>query len=176
MLKELGLLENGEVTLEGWQTFSELLDHFKPYPVFVGINPSPFSIFEKYMSKVVPTCIEMALIQDGDIYLTYREDKYWKGYHFPRTYIGPRETLAQTCQRIADREAPGIRIITAEIIGCVTGVDNPRFHDASLITRAIFEGKITDNVKGKWFPEMPDDIIVGHDLFWPMIEPYLKKK
>lgn len=137
--------------------------------------PSPFGIFEKYLSKVVPACVEMVLNREGKIYFTYREDKYWKGHHIPGSYMGPRETLTQTCQRIADRKVPGIKIINTKIIGAVSHPDSPRFHDASLVTIVHFEGEIPSELKGDWF-EMnnpPRDLIDVHLPYIPIIRQYL---
>lgn len=120
----------------------------------------------------------MVLIHEGKIYLTYREDKYWKGHHIPGTYIGPRETLIDTCQRIADREVPEIKITGAQIIGAVSHPDSPRFHDASLVTAVDFEGEIQGPIKGNWFEinNPPKDLIDVHQPFWPIIGKYLKRK
>jgi len=179
LLEKFGLVDaDGKVTLEGWQLFSELLDLFGPYPRFAGIFPSPFGIFEKFMSKVVPCAIKMILIIGDEVYFTYRHDKFWTGHHIPGSYQGPGETLVETCQRIADREVPGVKIISAEIISAVTHPDSPRFHDTCLLTVVTFEGEPKNEIKGKWFniTEPPADLIEVHQPYLPIITAYMKSK
>lgn len=175
LLERLGAVKNGVMTDYGLELFSEMLDCIGQYPNLTpGFNPSPHGIFEKLMSKTVPSCVELVLIRDGKVYLTYREDKFWKGYHVPGSYIAPGETPEQTSQRIASREVPGVLITKAEIVAAFTHPDSPRFHDTSLIVLAEFEGDPGEDVKGRWFSKRPDDLIDVHQPYWPVIEKYLK--
>ena len=119
----------------------------------------------------MPASQELILIRDKKIYLTYREDKWWKGWHTPGVHIKPRETFMETCQRMADSEVPGIRITNAELIKAISAVDNPCFHNIALIVKADFEGEPTG---GKWFSEFPPDFLEVQRCYIPILLPYLQ--
>lgn len=171
-LETHGLTENGKVTNEGWNLFSKLLDRVGPYPNLTpGMPLSPYGIFEKFMSKVVASGIELLLIRNGKIFLTWREDNFFHGWHTPGSYIGPKEkTLEETAQRIADREVPGIKIVGVKIVETIPHPDSPRVHDISLLTLVEFEGEIYESDGGRWFGEKPDELLDAHEPYWPTIE------
>ncbi len=163
---------DGRLNDKGWQLFSILLDFVGPYPDLTpGIMPSPYGIFDKFLSKVVPGAQELVLIRDGKIYLTYRNDSWWKGWHVPGGFIRPRETVIQTCQRIADSEIPGVKITDARIIKGLSVSDNPRFAHVVLLVRADFQGEPTG---GEWFSEFPPDFLEIHRRYLPILIPLLK--
>lgn len=169
------LAVNGEVTDEGWELFSKLLDHVGAYPNLTpGLPVSPYGIFQKFMSKVVASGIELLLIRNGKIFLTWREDNFFRGWHTPGSYIGPKEkTLEQTAQRIADREVAGITILKAEIVETVPHPESPRVYDISLLVLVQFEGEIRESGGGRWFGEKPDELLDAHKSYWPTIARYL---
>lgn len=171
-LETHGLVANGEVSDEGWELFSKLLDHVGAYPNLTpGLPLSPHGIFRKFMSKVVASGIELLLIRNGKIFLTWREDNFFRGWHTPGSYIGPKEkTLEQTAQRIADREVPGITILKIEIVETVPHPESPRVYDISLLVLVEFEGEIRESERGRWFSEKPDDLLDAHEPYWPVIE------
>lgn len=174
-LETTGLTVNGDITNEGWQVFSMLLDYVGPYPNLTpGLPVSPHDIFLKFLSKVVPATQELIIIQGGKVLLTRREDKFFQGWHTPGSYIGPRETLIQTTQRIIDREIPGIKILSAEIIGGVSNYGSRRFHDFSALVAVNIDRDIPETDKVRWFSEEPQDMINVHRPFWPIIEKFLK--
>ena len=167
----------GKLTDAGACLLSALLDHVGQYPNLTPIIPSPYGIFEKFMSRTVPSCVELVLVRDGSVYLTYRKDKFWKGYHVPGSYIAPGETLVQTAQRIADREIPGVEITSANVIGAMSYPESPRFHDAALIVVAEFTGCPMDSREhaGNWFgSKPPSDLIDVHRPYWPIIQRHLE--
>jgi len=167
-----GLVKDGVMTDLGLRTLSTLLDYMEPHPNLTpGFQISPYGIFEKIMSKTVPTAVELIIVHDGKIFLTWREDKFFHGWHTPGSYISLGETLLQTAQRIADREVPGIKIKSTEIIGGVSHNNSNRFHDFSALVAVEFEGNI--KTEGKWFSEEPKDLIEAHKPFWPTIEKLL---
>ncbi len=164
--------KNGKLNDRGWQLFSLLLDFVGPYPDLTpGRMPSPYDIFDKFLSKVVPASQELILIKNKQIYLTYRKDKWWQGWHTPGGTIRPRETIEETCQRIADNEIPGIQTTNARIIEVISALDNPRFHNVILLVKADFKGKPTG---GKWFPKFPPDFLEAQHRYIPILLPYLK--
>ncbi len=172
LLQDNNLIDkNGRINKRGWEVFSEFLDFVGPYPDLTpGKIPSPNRIFNKYLSKVVPASIELILIQDKKIYLTYREDGWFKGWHTPGGYIRPREGVKEGAQRIANAEALGIKVVNTEIITGFSAVDNPRFHDVPLLVLTSFEGEPSG---GRWFEDFPPDFIEVQQRYIPAISRYL---
>lgn len=173
-LKKNNLIDkNGSLNQEGWKLFSALLNFVKPYPNLTpGQIPSPYHIFDKYLSKIVPAAQELILVSSKGIYLTYRKDKWWDGWHTPGGHIRPRETITETCQRIADTEVPGIKIKSAKILGIFSCSNSPRFHNIVLMTKAEFEGEPSN---GKWFLKFPSNFLKDQRQYISLILPYLKK-
>lgn len=178
-LEEHGLVVRSQVTDLGWEVISELLDRMGKYPNLTpGKQPSPHGIFEKVGGLMVPSCVELLLIREGKIYLTYRNDQYFKGYHVPGSYIAPRETFLETAKRIARRETIGVAVTGGMAVGLpFNHCNNPRFHDVAVLFLAEFDGNppVGKDVGG-WFDEKPDDLIDGHQEYWPTIAEYLAKK
>lgn len=164
------LIEGGKMTDLGWEIFSDLLNFVGQLPCLTpGFPKSPYDIFEKFMSKVVPVAVELVLIRQGKVFLTWREDNFFRGWHFPGGFISPRETLIKTCQRIADRETPGLSIISVDVLDIVNNTDDPRFHCVSLIVKAqTFDEPQSDH--GCWFSEKPADLIEIHQPIWQKIK------
>lgn len=86
-------------------------------------------VFAIYMGKAkVSAAVEIILIYNQRLYLTFRADQYWTGWHFPGTYIGSQESFVEALNRCALREI-GIRVRIRGMIGTVNHPSSPRFHD-----------------------------------------------
>jgi len=120
----------------------------------------------------VPMAVELAIVRNGKVLLTYRNDAFFEGWHTPGSYMEQGESWQDTAQRCADREVKA-KIQVVQCIGpAVNHPDNPRFHDAcQLLLCEIVEG---EPEAGEWFSECPSDLIVAHRPYWPIIEPYLQ--
>lgn len=165
-----GFVREGTVTDTGWELFSKFLDHVGAYPNLTpGLPMSPYDIFLKFMSKVVPSAIKLLIVRDGKVFLMWREDKFFRGWHTPGSYMAPGETLEQSAQRIMDREVPGIMVISARIVNAVVNRDSARFQDLSALTLVEFKGAMEETEKGRWFSEEPPELIDVHKPFWPTI-------
>jgi len=124
--------------------------------------------------------VEMVLIRDGvqgkEVFLARRppNDPNWANLlHLPGTYIQQGETELEVCARIAKREVPGVVVVSTEIIDARNNVDNPRFHDLSVVVLTKFEGQPTSETAGGWFPvNQPPlaEMIEIHQKFWPTIQ------
>jgi ADP-ribose pyrophosphatase YjhB (NUDIX family) len=173
-LEKNGLVVDGTVTDAGWEAFSKLLDHVGPYPNLTpGVPRSPYGIFEKFMSKTVAVAMEVIIVRDGKIFLTWRNDKFFRGWHVPGGYIAPRETLIDTAQRIIDREVTGLTVTAAKIVHSISHPDSVRFHDVSALTVVEVSGDPPETETGRWFNEEPLDLLDVHKPFWPTIEKLL---
>ncbi|MDO8467263.1 MAG: NUDIX hydrolase [bacterium] len=123
-------------------------------------------------SLMVTVACELVIVERRQVLLTYREDKHFKGWHTPGTYIEPGEDLQTTAQRCATRElGEKVRVRFKGIIGAVNHPKSARFHDLSVLALCeIVEGSPTT---GAWFSECPKDLIPDHLEYWPMIEKVL---
>ena len=73
-----------------------------------NIPRMPQELFEIYVSKGVNVIVELVIFnKEGKILLTWRNDKFYYGWHIPGGFMGVGETLGQAAQRIAKREIGG---------------------------------------------------------------------
>lgn len=126
--------------------------------------------FIPLMSRVVPACIELVIIRDHKVLLLKRDDIYFKGWHTPGTYLGPRETLEDAAQRCAGKELK-VTLRFIKQIAAYSNIENKRFHDYSnLLLCEIIEG---EPQAGEWFNMCPADMIPEHKKFWGAISAVL---
>lgn len=129
-------------------------------------------VFVPFMSKAVPTAIELVIIRDHKVLLTHRADPYFTGWHTPGTNVGPGETRQETVQRCADKELK-VKIRYIRTLGEKDHPESPRFHDQCILLLCeIAEG---EPQTGQWFSEMPPDLIPEHREYWPFIQDQLNK-
>lgn len=147
------------------EVFLEVLKRIQPVPNLPGE-----AVFLELMSKCVPCGLDLALVHKGKVLLTYRDDRFWTGRHFPGSYRAPRVDLTQDCQRAASKELGDIRITKATILRLWDQPENHRFHAVGMLVLCEFEG---DQIVGQWFYKMPQDLIALHYPLWEAIRPYL---
>lgn len=150
-----------------WQAIDKL--------VKVIIPPAPkipAALWQTIMSRTVPTSVELVLILNGKVLLTRRNDKYFKGVHFPGSYLQPGETFLKAARRCAKRELK-IKITAVEQVGRV--INHPihnRFHDCSVLLRCKFKG---EPIVGEWHVTKPKDLLKVQKEYWNEVRPLLKK-
>lgn len=65
----------------------------------------PEQLFEAFLPKAVCAIVELVVRNKaGKILLTWRDDKFYRGWHIPGGFMGVGESLEQAAQRIAKRE------------------------------------------------------------------------
>ena len=119
--------------------------------------------FVPLTSKLVRTCVDLALVRDGKVFLPYRKDKFWNGRAFPGGSLGPGESWADAASRFA-REELGIDVEFRGVVGVYNNTDNPRNHDVTVLILCTSEEEPTKG--GEWFREQPKDIIPVHEKYW----------
>jgi hypothetical protein len=82
-----GLVDKTGLNERGIETLAALLKILPPFH-----KGRWGKVFVPLMSKVVPTAIELVIVQNGKVLLTHRTDEFFTGWHTPGTYVGPRET------------------------------------------------------------------------------------
>lgn len=131
----------------------------------------PKEVFQA-LCKVVPfAACELAIVNaKKEILLAWRDDKFWRGWHFPGGLIRFRETFEERIETTAWDEL-GVRIENFKFLFPINYSQIERGHSVSL----VFLCKTDMNPKkGKWFKTMPKNIIEEHKEVWDKVKPYLK--
>jgi len=125
----------------------------------------PQSVFDALV-KVVPfVSCELIIVNKEGILLTWREDKWWKGWHFPGGLMRYKESFEKRIQQTAFLEL-GIQIKKYEFLFPINYLNSPRNHGISLIYLCTTDMIPND---GRFFKKMPKDIIPEHKKLWNMI-------
>jgi ADP-ribose pyrophosphatase YjhB (NUDIX family) len=166
-VRKLFKVSNGELSETEWRSLDELFKEIIPPAPHI-----PAALWLTVMSRAVPTSIELVLIRDGKVFLTRRDDAYFKGTHFPGSYLAPGETFLQAARRCAEREVK-IDVTAAEPFG--VAVNHPvhnRFHDCSVLLKCAFES-IPQG--GEWYDKKPADLLAVQQEYWTQVEPLLSR-
>ena len=126
---------------------------------------------------VVSVAIELVIISQDTVLMTYRDDQYFKGWHFPGTYQTPGETWTETADRCALREL-GVRVVITRPLEPCDNPENPRFHDLSLLLLCRTRGDVRERFPVgspepgdiRRFFKCPENIIPGHQKIWKVVE------
>lgn len=160
----LNLLDNeGYLNDAGQEKLVRFLDRLRP-----GRWGKAFIPLKK---KGVHCAIELVIVQNGKVLLTWRDDKFFCGWHTPGTYLEQKETWQNAAQRCADREIKA-RVDVIRVIDTHNHPESPRFHDVSVLLLCSIVG---EPQTGQWFSECPADLIPVHKKYWPAIDSALKR-
>lgn len=132
----------------------------------------PQTVFDR-LTKLVPfVALEIVVVNKaGKILLTWRDDKYWRGWHFPGGLLRFRESFEQRLQETAQREL-GTRFNSLRFLFPINYTTGRRSHDVSL----VFFCKTARPPKfGKFFAKIPKDIIREHRELWRKVKKVLGK-
>ena len=138
------------------KVLGKLLKKVRPIPNI------PRELFLPIMSKNVPATTELAIIRKGSLLLTYRDDDFYKGWHFPGSFMSPGDTFEKSCRRVAFDET-GLRPKKCSLLSAAVYSRDKRFPCASLFFKCSVVGV---SKHGRWFRAMPKDIIPSHKPLW----------
>lgn len=153
------------------QVFLGVLELLPPAPGIPGLD-----VFCAWAVKGVPYFVDLAIIRGSKVFLTYRNDQHYRGWHFPGFFRIPRTSMIENCQVGATRElGPNFKITSMSHLYTFDQPADPRFHLASDLQLVTFEGEPVpkDGLRGEWFSEMPADILPTHMAYWSHIEKFL---
>ena len=150
------------------QAFVRVLDLLPAAPNIPGLD-----VFCAWAVKGVPYFVDFCIIREGKVFLTYRSDQHYRGWHFPGFFRLPEMPLLENCQEAASREfGDQFRILGVEPIFTFDQEDDTnRFHHATNLMLTQYSGEPQN---GEWFSEMPENILRLHRRYWPHIEKFLK--
>lgn len=148
-------------------------------------------LFDAICNNLSVNPIDLAVLREGDegpeIFLIYREDNFFKGWHFPGSVILPGRTVSFALKDIVEREiGTSTEGLTFEFVGfhqfmkggsfgeCPRGQEVDLFHVLFLDR----ETKIETDESRKFFPisKFPDDILSHHKVLFSSIKKYLECK
>jgi ADP-ribose pyrophosphatase YjhB (NUDIX family) len=130
----------------------------------------PQGVFDP-LCKIVPFVgPELVVVNNKkEILLIYRDDGFWKGWHFPGGLLRFNETMDQRLKAVAKKEL-GVTIKKSEFLFHNDYIKNPRGHDVSLMYLCAIKGEPKN---GKFFKQMPKDIIPQHKIVWKKLIKFL---
>lgn len=106
--------------------------------------------------------VEVIITKTGkDFLLTERHDKFWNGLHIPGGYVLAGESIAQSCNRIAQKEL-GIDVKFEKVIDAHAWEVETQGKPISIICVCKPLGKPND---GKYYSKIPAETIKEHQPF-----------
>ena len=122
----------------------------------------PQPVFDALCDVIPFVACELVVIGKKGILLTWREDKWWKGWHFPGGLLRYRESFDERIQKVAFDEL-GINLTSCKFLFPINYSQGVRCHSVSL----VFLCKTAMIPKdGKFFKKMPKSIIESHKELW----------
>lgn len=122
--------------------------------------PSP--VF-RIIGHIVPlVTVEIGITRaGGEILLTHRHDRHWCGWHLPGGFLGVGESVADACNRIAQREL-GVQVTLSQVVDVFRWPDHPRGSVLSLVCRCAAHSTPT---VGQWANGSKEPMIRYHGAF-----------
>lgn len=126
----------------------------------------PQSVFDTLV-KIVPfVSCELIIIGKKGVLLTWREDKWWKGWHVPGGLLRYRESFDNRIKKVADKEL-GIKIEKYKFLFNMNYTEDSRGHSVSFVFLCFTNEAPRD---GQFFKKMPKDIIKEHVETWKELQ------
>ena len=121
-----------------------------------GIPRLPFPILEALRGLAPAPVVELCVVGPGGaLLLTWREDEHWTGWHFPGGFMGPGESVARACERIAQREL-GASFALEGVAGVECWPAHPYASPVALLCRGALDRA---PATGRFFTEAPANLI-----------------
>ncbi len=132
--------------------------------------PTPLPVFEIWCKVFGTVCAEIVVLKNGDqepeIFLTYRKDKFFDGWHIPGCVHLPTERIENTINRVLKKEIqiPPNKAIFFDWFERTSGKNkeqSSRGHEFSLVFIIKSRQKIEENDIAKFFPlrKLPKNIM-----------------
>ncbi|MFA6919226.1 MAG: NUDIX hydrolase [Patescibacteria group bacterium] len=122
----------------------------------------PQPVFDALVNIVPFVACELVIVSKEGILLTWRDDKWFKGWHFPGGLLRFRESFEDRIKKVADKEL-GIKLNKHKFLFTINYIKGSRGHCISFIFLCSTSMAPVD---GKFFRKMPKDIIKEHRELW----------
>jgi ADP-ribose pyrophosphatase YjhB (NUDIX family) len=143
-------------------------------------------VWHQLVTKFITVPIELCILDKNNrVFLVYRKDKEYDGYHMPGTVINDWETVETACKRLVEGEVmrdAGLTISYPEPIGWVEVTRNlssatyhPR-HGIALLHIAHLKGGISSEGSHGFydFGNLPENILECHKYLLGFYRRYLE--
>jgi len=128
-----------------------------------GIPHLPAPILAALRDLAPIVVVELCIVDaQGAVLLTWRDDEHWRGWHFPGGFMGPGESVAEACARVAQREL-GAAFVLGGVVGVESWPSHPFASPVALLCRGTLDGPPSD---GRFFAEVPADLIVEQRAYF----------
>lgn len=125
-----------------------------------GAMPNTPRVIWDALAGVVPRlAVELFLVRDGAVLLTWRDDAQWRGWHVPGGFVGVGETLGDAGRRIAAREL-GVQLEVETVVADYAWPDHPCGAVLSLLCACTCVGQPSE---GRYFDTLPEPMVHRHD-------------
>ncbi len=126
-------------------------------------------LFDKLVKLVPFVGCELVIVnKKKEFLMTWRDDKYFHGWHFPGSLLRYRETFKKRINAVA-KEKLGVRVLSHKWVDVFNHVNHPREHAVCLIFVCTISGKPKT---GKFFRKIPKNTLKHHREY---LEKVLKK-
>jgi len=130
----------------------------------------PQPVFDKLINIVPFVACELIIVGKKGMLLTWREDKWFKGWHFPGGLLRFRESFDERIQKVAFNEL-GIHIKNYKLLFPINFTEGSRGHAVSVVFLCTTDMTPTD---GRFFKKIPEDIIECHRELWEKVKKFIK--
>jgi ADP-ribose pyrophosphatase YjhB (NUDIX family) len=123
--------------------------------------PTSLPVFFAWCATFGTVGAELAIMRDGsqgpEVFLTYREDKFFKGWHLPGCTHLPTETIMETFERTVKKEI-GAKVSAPTSLGWFErpkgeGSDKcPRGYELLIVFTAQVKGSRAETETERFFP------------------------
>lgn len=135
--------------------------------------PLPQDVFNAWCVNFTVACVEIALTRDGanerEIFLTYRRDEFYDGWHIPGAVIQEGEEVEDVLKRVARDELEGARFAPKffswfEYLKGTEVGESARGNAISLVFSAEAPDTLRESELAKFFPlsDVPGNLISEH--------------
>jgi len=116
------------------------------------------------LTRIVPfsACELVVVNTKKEILLTYREDRWWKGWHIPGGLLRMNEDFKTRLGKVAKNEL-GAKLKSFKFLFPINYKKTPRGHDVSLVFLCILTGKLQH---GTFFKNLPKNTIKEHNILY----------
>lgn len=123
-------------------------------------------LFEAVITIVPQPCVEAVVVDNLDnpskILVIWREDKHYRGWHFPGSFIRFGESFQNALDRVISREL-GTTIKRSIDAGVNYSRQDSRGHTVGNVF--LIELEISPTKPHQWFNRVPDDLLEHHKQF-----------
>jgi ADP-ribose pyrophosphatase YjhB (NUDIX family) len=123
----------------------------------------PYPAWRALADLVPQPAVEVLISRTGsDFLLVYRKDEHWDGWHLPGGFMIPGESIAEACNRIAEREVRS-SVTFERFVLAFAWPWHPYAHPVSLVCQCALRGG--EPQAGTFFTELPSRMVLHHADF-----------